>query len=215
MDSDSNSSIDYNSEVYSQPGFLGKKIVLCGNIGVGKSTLCEQLAKELKGTIVRENFGANPYLELYYGELKKNIKPNKYALGSQLFFLKETFDTHQGTSNEEIQIFDRSLHENIAVFAESLASMGIMSEIDAEMYRKIAKDYLSRFSGYDRKSDEKNPTKRPRDGEKSIDAEYLAQLNKLYDSMFDMLMKEEEQGDKIIFLDNTYLSEKETLEEVV
>ena len=74
------------------------RLVLCGNIGVGKSTICELLAKELRGKVVYENYTANPYLEPYYDELKKGIKPNKYAIGSQLFFLKDTFDAHQVTS---------------------------------------------------------------------------------------------------------------------
>ena len=190
---------------------------------MGKSTLCDMLAKTLKGKVVQENFSANPYLEPYYNELKKGIKPNKYALGSQLFFLKETFDAHQITStNGEAQIFDRSLHENISVFAESLVSMGLLSDIDAKLYRRIAKDYLKRFVGYDvfvyLRTNEKTLMQRihqrGREMEKSsIEAEYLAQLNRLYESMFDVLSKKEEE--KLILLDNTELSEKDTLNEII
>ena len=175
------------------------------------------LAKELKGTVVQENFSDNPYLELYYTELQKNIKPNKYAIGSQLFFLKETYDVHQKTSDAEIQIFDRSMHENISVFGESLISMGLMSELDAQLYRRIANDYLNRFKGYDifvyLRTDEETLLKRiqqrGREMEKSsIDAEYLSRLNKLYEVMFEALKKEEEN---LIVIDTTDLSETDTL----
>ena len=198
------------------------RVALCGNIGVGKSTICDMLAKALRGKVVQENFAENPYLEPYYDELKKGMKPNKYAIGSQLFFLKETFDTHQVTSKDTTQIFDRSLHENVYVFAESLISMGLMSEIDAKLYRRIASDYIKRFVGYDvfiyLKTNEKilleRIHQRGREMEKSsIDVEYLAQLNRLYEAMFDNLSKKE--GEKVILLDNTELSEEKTLAEIL
>ena len=55
------------------------RIVSCGNIRVEKSTLCRMLAQEIKGTVVEEKIVENPYLKPYYNELKKNMKPNKYA----------------------------------------------------------------------------------------------------------------------------------------
>eukprot|EP00331_Platyophrya_macrostoma_P010722 CAMPEP_0176426196 /NCGR_PEP_ID=MMETSP0127-20121128/11809_1 /TAXON_ID=938130 /ORGANISM="Platyophrya macrostoma, Strain WH" /LENGTH=233 /DNA_ID=CAMNT_0017807439 /DNA_START=38 /DNA_END=739 /DNA_ORIENTATION=- len=198
-----------------------KRIAICGNIGVGKSTICELLARETKGKRIEENFAENPYLEAYYSELQKNTKPNKYAFGSQLFFLKETFDSHQITTEDEVLIFDRSLHENIGVFAESLVSMEIMSEFDAQLYRKIAGDYLSSFKGYDAfvylKTDEetllKRIRKRGREMESSsISASYLAQLNKLYDAVFENLNQKKED---VIVLNTTELSEKETLDEII
>lgn len=41
-------------------------VIVEGNIGAGKSTLCRQLAKEMNYTIFLEPTVGNPYLEKYY-----------------------------------------------------------------------------------------------------------------------------------------------------
>ena len=106
------------------------------------------------------------------------------------------------------------------MFAESLVSLGIMSELDAELYRRIAKDYLDRFEGYGvfvyLKTDEntllKRIQQRGREMEKSsIDAEYLKSLNKLFDALFEALKEKEE----LIVIDTTELSERDTLDMVM
>ena len=46
------------------------KRAICGNIGVGKSTLCQKLSSlYTEGDYVREEL-ENPYLEKFYEELK-------------------------------------------------------------------------------------------------------------------------------------------------
>ena len=41
-------------------------VIVEGNIGAGKSTLCRQLAQEMNYTIFLEPTVGNPYLEKYY-----------------------------------------------------------------------------------------------------------------------------------------------------
>lgn len=56
-------------------------VSIAGNIGVGKTTLAQNLADRLGGQFIAENYTGNPYLaEVYDG--KRNL-----ALDSELFFL--------------------------------------------------------------------------------------------------------------------------------
>jgi deoxyadenosine/deoxycytidine kinase len=56
----------------------GKLIIVEGNIGVGKSTLCKSLSERLNYVLFLEPTTENPFLEKYYKE------PKKYALPLQV-----------------------------------------------------------------------------------------------------------------------------------
>ncbi|MBP7139728.1 MAG: deoxynucleoside kinase, partial [Caldisericia bacterium] len=61
---------------------MGKFIVaVCGNIGVGKSTLAKLLSKRWGYSIISEPQDINPFLKDFYADQKR------WALHSQLFFL--------------------------------------------------------------------------------------------------------------------------------
>ena len=69
----SNKSNNYN--------FTGMNITVSGLIGVGKTTLSKELAEKLSYTILEEPVEDNPYLDLFYNDMKK------YAFAIQIFFL--------------------------------------------------------------------------------------------------------------------------------
>ena len=58
------------------------RIAVCGNIGVGKSTLCQNLAnKYTKGQYMKENL-ENPFLAKFYEYMALGIEgPNPHAFG--------------------------------------------------------------------------------------------------------------------------------------
>jgi len=56
-----------------------------GNIGAGKTTLCQMLAKDWNYDIILEQFTDNPFLPLFY----KN--PERYAFQVELFFMTERY----------------------------------------------------------------------------------------------------------------------------
>ena len=58
-------------------------IVIEGNIGAGKTSLCRRLSDELSASLLLENFDENPYLPLFYEQ------PQQYALQVELFFMTE------------------------------------------------------------------------------------------------------------------------------
>ncbi|AYD48975.1 MAG TPA: deoxynucleoside kinase [Arachidicoccus soli] len=62
-----------------------KFITIEGNIGAGKTTLANLLAKKLNTRLVLEEFSDNPFLPKFY----KN--PSQYAFPLELFFMAERF----------------------------------------------------------------------------------------------------------------------------
>jgi deoxyadenosine/deoxycytidine kinase len=63
----------------------GKFITIEGNIGAGKTTLCQLLQRELGGQIILEQFAENPFLPKFYRDR------SKYAFPLELSFLAERF----------------------------------------------------------------------------------------------------------------------------
>jgi deoxyadenosine/deoxycytidine kinase len=63
----------------------GKFITIEGNIGAGKTTLCQLLQRELGGQLILEQFAENPFLPKFYRDR------SKYAFPLELSFLAERF----------------------------------------------------------------------------------------------------------------------------
>jgi len=61
-------------------------IAIEGNIGAGKTTLANMLAKDLNARLMLEQFAENPFLPLFYEN------PEKYAFPLELSFLGERFE---------------------------------------------------------------------------------------------------------------------------
>lgn len=60
-------------------------ITIEGNIGAGKTTLANLLAKQLNARIILEEFADNPFLPKFYDN------PNQYAFPLELFFMAERY----------------------------------------------------------------------------------------------------------------------------
>jgi deoxyguanosine kinase len=61
----------------------GHYIVIEGNIGAGKTSLCQKLAMEFDSKLILEQFSDNPFLPLFYSN------PERYAFPVELFFMTE------------------------------------------------------------------------------------------------------------------------------
>jgi deoxyadenosine/deoxycytidine kinase len=61
----------------------GHYIVIEGNIGAGKTSLCQKLALEFDSKLILEQFSDNPFLPLFYSN------PDRYAFPVELFFMTE------------------------------------------------------------------------------------------------------------------------------
>ncbi|SHF09366.1 Deoxyadenosine/deoxycytidine kinase [Mariniphaga anaerophila] len=159
-------------------------IAIAGNIGAGKTTLTELLAKHYSWTPHYEDVDENPYLNDFYNDMQR------WSFNLQIFFLnsrfKQIIDIRK--SGKTI-IQDRTIYEDAEIFAPNLHAMGLMSTRDFKNYKTLFDLMVSLIQQPDlliylRAS---VPTlvnqiqKRGREYENSIRLDYLKQLNERYE----------------------------------
>lgn len=158
-------------------------IAIVGNIGAGKTTLTELLAKNYGFEPLYEAADNNPYLEDFYSDMKR------WSFNLQIYFLNSRFrqilDIQQ--SNKNI-IQDRTIYEDAYIFAENLHDMGLMTTRDYENYRAIFDNITSFIKPPDLLVYLKasvptlvnNIQRRGREYEIGIRLDYLSKLNDKY-----------------------------------
>ncbi len=107
-------------------------IAIAGTVGVGKSTLANKLGELFDFKVMHENVASNPYLDKYYSDF------NTWAFHLQIFFLAERFkDQKKMFSYGGGFIMDRSIYEDIEIFAKMNYDKGTMSEDDWDTYKSL------------------------------------------------------------------------------
>jgi deoxyadenosine/deoxycytidine kinase len=166
-----------------QPAINKRFVAIAGNIGVGKSTLTRLLSDKLGWEPFYEAVSDNPYLADFYGDM------TRYAFHSQIFFLSRRLRHHRRLldfPNSVVQ--DRSVYEDAEIFARALWEQKHITARDYQTYRELY-EVLVLFLPppdlvvYLRASVptlQKRIARRGREFERNISAEYLAQLNELY-----------------------------------
>lgn len=159
-------------------------IAVAGNIGVGKSTLVKLLSDRLGWKPFYEPVSENPYLVDFYKDMRT------WAFHSQVFFLTRRLRIHrQLIDHPTSAIQDRSVYEDAEVFAQNLYCQGLIDERDYHSYQELYKVLIEFLPPPDLViylhssvvTLMERITKRGRDFEKKITADYLEQLNVLYD----------------------------------
>jgi deoxyadenosine/deoxycytidine kinase len=159
-------------------------IAVVGNIGAGKTTLTELLAKNYGFEPLYEAVDNNPYLEDFYSDMKR------WSFNLQIYFLNSRFqqivDIQKGTQNI---IQDRTIYEDAYIFAENLHDMGLMTTRDYENYEAI----FSNITAFIKPPDlliylkasvptlVNNIQRRGREYEIGIRLDYLSKLNEKYE----------------------------------
>ena len=160
-----------------------KHIAVAGNIGAGKTTLTEMLAKHYKWIPQFENVDDNPYLYDFYEDMPR------WSFNLQIFFLNnrlnQLLEIHRGT---ETVIQDRTIYEDAMIFAPNLHEMGLMNKRDFDNYFSFFETLKSMVQPPDLLIYLKAsvPTlvgqiqKRGREYEENIRLDYLKKLNDYY-----------------------------------
>jgi deoxyadenosine/deoxycytidine kinase len=179
-----------------------KHIAVCGNIGSGKTTLTEKLAKHYGWHPLFESVDRNPYLEDFYQNM------SRWAFNLQVYFLNARF--RQGMeiqSNNITTIQDRTIYED-AIFAENLYRSGYISERDYASYVDIFNSMIGFIELPDLliylKADipklVSHIQKRGRTYEDAIRIDYLKNLNSYYDEWISAY-----NGGRVLMIDMNYL----------
>lgn len=161
-----------------------RHIAVCGNIGSGKTSLTEKLAKHYGWNPLFESVDTNPYLRDFYTDM------TKWAFHVQIYFLNSRFrqvNEIQGSNKPTIQ--DRTIYEDAYIFAANLHKNGHISDRDYQSYLDIFHSMITFVKPPDLliylKADVpklvRQIEKRGRDFEYSITLDYLRQLNKQYE----------------------------------
>lgn len=159
-------------------------IAVAGNIGSGKSTLTQLLAKHYGWEARYEAVEHNPYLEDYYRDI------HRWSFNLEVYFLKERFrDLIDISKSEKTIIQDRTIYEGVYVFMQNNRAMGHLTERDFETYMELFEQMMTVVRQPDLMIYLKasvphlvgNIQKRGREYEQSIKLEYLENLNQRYD----------------------------------
>ncbi|SEN98046.1 Deoxyadenosine/deoxycytidine kinase [bacterium A37T11] len=160
------------------------QIAIVGNIGAGKTTLTELLAKHLGYEPQYEAVEDNPYLEDFYNDMKR------WSFNLQIYFLNSRFRHSISLQHKDKNIIqDRTIYEDAYIFADNLHDMGLMTSRDFENYSSIFESVISYIKPPDlliylRASVPtlvNNIQLRGREYEIGIRIDYLSKLNEKYE----------------------------------
>lgn len=159
-------------------------IAITGNIGAGKTTLTKLLSNNYNWIAQFEDTEQNPYLDDFYYDMAK------WSFNLQIYFLSSRFkQIKEIRENKKNTIQDRTIYEDVYIFASNLHEMGLMQTRDYDNYLNLfnlMKEYIQApdLLIYLRAT---VPTlvnqiqKRGREYETSISIDYLQRLNEKYE----------------------------------
>ncbi|MDX1685643.1 MAG: deoxynucleoside kinase [Saprospiraceae bacterium] len=118
-----------------------KHVAVAGNIGAGKTTLCDKLSGHFNWEVRYENADNNPYLADFYNDM------TRWSFNLQIYFLNSRYqqllNIHEG---EHTVIQDRTIYEDAYIFAPNLHEMGLMTKRDFENYFTLFSTMVSQIN---------------------------------------------------------------------
>ena len=159
-------------------------IAIAGNIGAGKTTLTDLLAKQFKWEPHFEEVITNPYLDDFYTHMER------WSFNLQIYCLNTRFRQILNIRESgKTVIQDRTIYEDAFIFAPNLHDMGLMTQRDFDNYKSLFELMESLVAAPDlmiylRSSIPnlvKQIHKRGRSYESGISIDYLSRLNQRYE----------------------------------
>ena len=163
-------------------------LAVAGNIGAGKSALTGLLAKHFGWNAYYESVDNNPYLSDFYEDMRR------WSFNLQIYFLSSRFRSQRQMLKEARSfIQDRTIYEDVEIFARNLYEMGLMSKRDYDNYSALFNEMtaflqppnLLVYLKAEVPTLVRQIEKRGRDYENSISIDYLKRLNALYEDWID------------------------------
>ena len=164
---------------------MAKHIAIAGNIGAGKTTLTNLLAKHYGWETQLEDMDDNPYISDFYEDMQR------WSFNLQVYFLNVRWQNVQRIrEGKQTVIQDRTIYEDAHIFAPNLHSMGLMSTRDFENYKSLFDSISAQVKEPDlliylRAGIPKlvhQIQMRGRDYEDAIRLDYLKRLNERYEA---------------------------------
>jgi deoxyadenosine/deoxycytidine kinase len=155
-----------------------------GVIGVGKTTLIQALSSRLGARTVFEVFEENPFLRDFYQDQAR------YALSTEMFFLLSRFNQQELFAQEDLlqrHSVSDYLFEKCRLFAGLTLSsdeFALFSRVYEILARQVPKPDLVLYLTAPVEVLMERIAARGRDYERSITADYLAELDLRYRSYF-------------------------------
>ncbi len=163
---------------------MKKFIAVAGNVGAGKSSLTRLLSEYMCWEPFYEAVDDNPYLTDFYKDMRT------WSFHSQVFFLSKRLSHHRQIIERPGTVLqDRTVYEDAEIFARNLFLQGNMTKRDWQTYWDLYQTVTTIMPPPDLviylQSSvpvlQERIQQRGRDYEQDIAAEYLEQLNRLYD----------------------------------
>ena len=161
------------------------QIAISGKIGAGKTELTKLLSRHYGYKAVYGPSEENPYLNSFYEDMRR------WSFNMMVHSLYANFkQMAELNASGESFIRDRSMYDDVYVFAPNLQSMGLMTSRDLNTYTKLFEttysllpkpDLLIYVRG-DVPTLIRHIQKRGREYESSIRLDYLTNLNNRYES---------------------------------
>lgn len=162
----------------------GKLVLVAGNIGTGKTSLTERLGDRLGWRTAYESVIDNPYLGDFYQDM------DAWSFHLQVYFLGHRAQQHLDLARDaRSAIADRSIYEDVKIFARALYQQNSMSERDYRSYQRVFELIAASLPEPDLLIYLVAPpeilleriAERGREIETGISLEYLSLLDSLYD----------------------------------
>ena len=163
-------------------------VLVAGTIGAGKTSLTERIGQRLGWRSGYESVADNPYLPDFYADM------HAWAFHLQVFFLGHRAEQYlEALKDSRSAILDRSIYEDFHIFTRALHHMGNMSERDYLSYRRLFELVVASLPPPALLIYLKAPaavlinriTRRARNIETGITAEYLSLLESYYEEWLD------------------------------
>jgi len=160
-------------------------LVIEGNIGTGKTSLCKLIAEKRKAKLFLEQYAENPFLPKFYEN------PERYSFPLELSFLADRYNQLKNNVSS-FDLFNELIVSDYFFMKSLIFSAHTLQEDEYKLYRQIFDIIYSSLPKPDlyiylHKNTDlllRNINKRGREYEKNITAEYLKGIENGYFNFF-------------------------------